>query len=172
MGKSDFFHRGPNYLFYASKQLKNICDICEKSWTKFSSSNLWSFITSAFPLSMAPYLVHNSIHTPEVQYGPYTALGIVHSWSNEVSKSNSDFTIQFWQILIMSLFRPFTITFWKWEATDALMYAQDTSWEYFCWFAQSKLYYIYAHKTQFPQQWKKIIFSAAKKLILKMGLFF
>ena len=43
---------------------------------------------------MPLYLASTSIHTPEVQYGFYTALGIVHSCS-KASQSNFDLTIKY-----------------------------------------------------------------------------
>ena len=82
MGKTDFFHRGQNYLIYTSKYLQNIGDFGEKSGTKFSTAYLWSFVTAMNPQLMALYLASNSIHTPEVQYGLYTALGIMLTCSN------------------------------------------------------------------------------------------
>ena len=127
---------------------------------------------------MAPYLMHNSIHTPEVQYGPYTALGIVYSWSNEDLKSNFAFTIQFCQITILSLFRAFTITFWKWKAfrcpNICSRYILRVLLSICPWMNVNLvcLYHISSHKTHIPQNWKKKHFLSGKKLISKMGLFF
>ena len=49
MGKTDFFHRGQNYLIYTSKYLQNTGDFGEKSGTKFSTSYLWSYVTATNP---------------------------------------------------------------------------------------------------------------------------
>ena len=111
---------------------------------------------------MAPYLVSNSIYAPEVQYGPYTAVGIVYSWKKQMSKSKFDQTIQYCKIVIMSLFRPFTISFCKWNATDAQTLTQDISQGYVCRFSHEWAKIYYAFIIYIPTKYSSLKIEKAK----------